>query len=220
MKKIFLFGFAFLFFLSFKILASDVNNRVALNDNIGSIGEGHKNPLPGTEVVVSLINPENLESIANEATEMTGLPIFLVRKMDANHVVFAVDQDRLFEIMYSRLFDHGVTSIAVLPGEGPEIMGKKPIPKIQIELNQEETPDLWSAVVSAANSVGWEQQKEKYTLVSNQIVTIVRVPVNSYSGTEEEQVLIGPATEKYLEILTSLASASKGGSAEFIRLVK
>ena len=220
MQKICLFSFIILLFSFFEVMASNTDDRVGSDDNV-AIVHMHETPFPGTEVIVTLTNQKNIEAIVKKATEVTGLPIFFVREMDENHAVFAIDQFRLLKIIQRRLFDHGAL-VLELPSPGPKVMGREPVPRISVGLSPETTPDLWAAKLSADNSdANWKLKKDKYMKLSDQITEITRIPVNSYSGTEDGWIFVTPAVEKCLEILSSgLVSASEGGSVEFIRLVK
>ena len=219
MKRTFLFGFVF-FMTSFKIIASDFSNKVTSpDDNIDSVTQVHKEPLSRTKFVVISKNQENFNIIAEKATEITGLPVFVVRKLSGeNRAVFAIDQSRLLEIIKTGLSDfYGVAHILEKPGIGTKVMGKKPVPQILIKLNPVNTPNLWSIVTNNAN---WQQRND---MLSNQITEITRVPIHSYTITEEglKWVFVYPAVQKYQKKLSlGLASASGGGAVELIRLVK
>lgn len=176
--------------------------------------------LPGTEVVATLGNAKDFAAIAGRATEATGLPVILVRKLDDERAVFAVDQTQLLEHLRKALIAKGA-NVEVLDGVGPKIMGRAPVPRLQVQFDQSRTPTLWATASTGGTKPGdWMQQAEKYAAFSKQLASITRIPVNSSAGMEKGCVLLFPAPEKYTEALKSGLSAATGSDVEAVRRVK
>ena len=118
--------------------------------------------LPGTEVVATLGKASDFATIAGKATEATGLPVVMVRKLDDTRAVFAVDQTQLVERLREMLIAKGA-NVEVLKGVGPKIMGKAPVPRLQVQFDQSRTPALWASASPGGIKTGdWMQQAEKY----------------------------------------------------------
>ena len=241
MKKTLLLSFVF-FAVSFKVVASDTNDKAASGDNTENVADTYKLPerhishLTRMAVVTlgyhfkilsptrhishltkpAIVTPEKQEFdiIAEKASETTGLPLFFVHKLFGDSAIFAIDESRLLEIITKRLSDHyGVDHISVKPVPY-KIMGREQFPTILIKIDPVDTPDLWTTV---SNNPNGEQPVND--LLSNQIINLVHIPVNAYAETEERWVSVVPSFQEILEMLSSgLADASKGGHVEFVHI--
>ena len=176
--------------------------------------------LPGTEVVATLGKTRDFAAIAGKASEATGLPVILVRKLDDDHALFAVDQAQLLERLRTVLIAMGA-NVEFLEGVGPKVMGKAPVPRLQVQFDQSRTPVLWASASTGGIQAGdWMQQAEKYAAFSEQLAAITRIPVNSSPGMEKGCVVLFPAPEKYSEVLKSGLSAATGSDVEAVRSVR
>ena len=185
-----------------------------------SSGHAQKVPLPGTEIVATIGKTSDLESIAGRVTEVTGLPVLIVRKLDAEHAVFAVDQTRLLEQLQAAFVEKGA-HVKVIPGVGPRVMGRMPVPRLQVALDQYQTPALWSAASTERIESGDRiQQPQKFESLSEQLTEITQVPVNTYAAMEKGCVIVSPAPEKYTDALKFGLTNETGLGAEDVQPVK
>ena len=174
--------------------------------------------LPGTEVVLSLQDKQNPEIVAKNANKGSKLPIFLVRKLDKNHALYGVDQmvflDRLKQSLMTCVAD-----VEFVKPSGPVVMGKHPVPKLQVSLKankkmrcQALQPDVYG------KTYDWNKQAKIYKLLADRIQQITHLPVEVHGGKQRGTLFVVPAFVESAKMIKSKLISVSGNNAEIVKL--
>ena len=187
-----------------------------------SAAPSNPTPLVGTEYFVTLPKGHGAHKFAAAASQAAGVPIYVVREVDAKHALLAIDQFGVANQLERKLRKYGLT-VQQQPSKTPAVMGRTAPPELLVTFAHLKTKASKMLVLdrALANIANADTSKKTaaYKAFAAKIHETTSVPIKALPGQEAYSIILLLSGEALGIKLSSKIASFKGARAEPVQLL-